>query len=258
MNVEALKSFLDAKAGLYNNKRFIADDPISIPHRFHKLQDIEIMGFWTAMLAWGQRATIIHKADTLIACMHHSPYDFIVHAGEADLKQFLQFKHRTFNADDALYFIHFFKTFYKHHHSLEEAFLCKGYRDEPHTERMLSYFHQQFFGLPYPATHTRKHVSTPANKSACKRLNMFLRWMVRSDNRGVDFGVWKHIQPHQLVCPLDIHVDRVARKLGLISRKTTDWKTALELTDRLKEFDPKDPVKYDFALFGLGIIEKMR
>ncbi|MBP7399540.1 MAG: TIGR02757 family protein [Chitinophagales bacterium] len=255
---DTLKQFLDSKVLLYNNPDFIINDPISIPHQFQKLQDIEIMGFWTAMLAWGQRVTIINKAKELIALMDGAPHDFILNHQETDLKRFLQFKHRTFNATDALYFIHFFKNYYQQHYSLEDAFLCKNYKKEINTENMLVHFNQTFFSLPDLPHRTKKHVSTPSSKSSCKRLNMFLRWMVRNDNTGVDFGVWKKIKPSQLICPLDLHVDRVARNIGLITRKQTDWQTALELTDRLKEMDAKDPVKYDFALFGLGVTEKMQ
>lgn len=258
MTDDNLKTFLDNKVALYNRKDFIANDPISIPHKFQKLQDIEIMGFWTAMLAWGQRITIINKANELIQLMDNAPHDFILHHEEKDLKKFLQFKHRTFNATDTLYFIYFFKWFYTKHTSLEEAFLCTGFSTETSTEQMLIHFHKTFFQLPEAPHRTKKHVSTPLSKSTCKRLNMFLRWMVRNDDKGVDFGIWKKINPAQLIIPLDLHVDRVARKLQLIERKQTDWKTALELTERLKTFDATDPIKYDFALFGLGMVEKMR
>lgn len=188
--------------------------------------------------------------------MDHAPHDFIVNHSEEELKKFLRFKHRTFNATDALYFIAFFKDFYAKHESLEEAFSL-GMKGKPLTvEPGLIHFRELFFSLDTFPIRTQKHVATPANNSACKRINMFLRWMVRKDKHGVDFGIWKKIKPAQLICPCDVHVDRVARKLGLIERKQTDWKTAVELTDNLRKLDPKDPVKYDFALFGLGVMEK--
>lgn len=249
-----LKEFLDEKVDQYNRPGFIEHDPISIPHRYKKLQDIEITGFVAATLAWGQRLTIIRKCEELFGMMDHAPHDFMVHHTESDLKRFLNFKHRTFNATDTLYFIEFFRNFYLKNESLESAFSANGEWDN--TEKNLINFHNRFFDLPDAPQRTRKHVATPARKSACKRLNMFLRWMVRDDDHGVDFGLWKSIHPRQLVCPCDLHVDRVARKLGLIQRKQTDWLTALELTDHLKRFDSEDPVKYDFALFGLGIEEK--
>lgn len=214
------------------------------------------MGFFSATLAWGQRVTILNKCKELINLLDNSPYDFIVNHREADLKRFLNFKHRTFNPTDTLYFIHFFKTFYSQHNSLEEGFAIGLNSTSKNVEVGLNNFQKLFCALPEFPARTRKHISSPESKSACKRLNMFLRWMVRKDDKGVDFGLWKKIKPAQLICPCDVHVDRVARRLGLITRKQTDWQTAVELTERLKEFDSKDPVKYDFALFGLGIEEK--
>lgn len=250
-----LKEFLDQKVAEYNQPDFITLDPVSIPHRFTKKQDIEIAGFFAATLAWGQRKTIINKCLELVAMMDNAPHDFMLHHKEADLKSFLQFKHRTFNDIDTLYFIAFFKWFYQNHESLEEAFTI-GWTDEVDVmEKLLVNFHDFFFQLPEAPQRTRKHVATPKRKAACKRINMFLRWMVRDDGKGVDFGIWKTIKPYQLICPCDLHVDRVGRRLGLISRKQTDWQTAVELTERLREFDPEDPVKYDFALFGIGILE---
>ncbi|MEQ9426584.1 MAG: TIGR02757 family protein [Cyclobacteriaceae bacterium] len=255
--VEALKSFLDEKVELYNQPGFIADDPISIPHSFSKKQDIEIAGFWAAILAWGQRKTIINKCQELFSLMDNSPHDFIVNHSEDDLKKLLQFKHRTFNSTDTLYFIEFFKHHYQNYDSLEDAFL-EGIEHEETIEKGLANFHHQFFSLPHYPHRTKKHIPTPERKSACKRINMFLRWMVRNDYKGVDFGIWNRIKPAQLICPCDLHVDRVARKLGLIKRKQTDWQTALQLTENLRTLDSKDPVKYDFALFGLGVIEGVR
>ena len=251
-----LKAFLDEKVEVYNQPGFIADDPVSIPHLFSKKQDIEISGFWAAVLAWGQRKTIIRKCRELFELMDNAPHDFLLNHQEEDLKPFLSFRHRTFNATDTLYFIEFLSWYYRQHSSLETAFSRFLKANDEHVGPGLIGFHELFFSLPDAPARTRKHIATPARKAACKRLVMFLRWMVRKDQKGVDFGLWEEIKPSQLVCPCDVHVDRVARRLGLISRKQTDWQTALELTDRLKEFDPEDPVKYDFALFGLGVEEK--
>jgi uncharacterized protein (TIGR02757 family) len=251
-----LKAFLDEKVALYNQPDFIENDPIVIPHGFSAKQDIEISGFWAAVLAWGQRKTIINKCRELFALMDHAPYDFIMNHREEDLKAFLKFKHRTFNATDTLYFISFFKEFYSKHDSLEEAFIKGMDADSLTVEKGLINFRDLFFSLPDFPERTKKHIATPARKSACKRINMFLRWMVRKDDKGVDFGLWHKLKPSQLVCPCDVHVDRVARRYGLINRKQTDWQTALELTEKLRTFDPVDPVRYDFALFGIGVEEK--
>ena len=257
--IENLKAFLDSKVLQYNRPDFIPNDPISIPHLFSKKQDIEIMGFWAATLAWGQRVTIVKKCKELIALMDGAPYDFIMNHQEPDLKKLLHFKHRTFNDIDTLYFISFFRYHYELSDTLETAFLPQDARTDNGqltTENSLNHFRQYFFSLSDHPRRTMKHVSSPSQKSTCKRLNMFLRWMVRKDNAGVDFGIWNHIQPSDLITPCDLHVDRVARKLKLINRKQTDWQTAVELTGALRKFDPTDPVKYDFALFGLGIEEK--
>jgi len=251
-----LKTFLDEKVELYNRPQFIADDPIQIPHRFTKLQDVEIMGFWTAILAWGQRKTIINKANELVELMDGAPHDFIVNHSESDRKRFLDFKHRTFQVTDTLYFLEFLQYFYKKNNSLETAFTQFFDDNDETVERALTGFHDLFFSLDVAPTRTRKHIATPVRKSSCKRLNMFLRWMVRDDDKGVDLGLWKGIKPAQLLMPLDVHVERVGRSLGLINRKQRDWKTVLELTQGLREFDPEDPVKYDFALFGIGVMEK--
>jgi uncharacterized protein (TIGR02757 family) len=254
--MQDLKGFLDEKVREFNCPDFITMDPISIPHRFSKKEDIEISGFIAAILAWGQRKTIINKCLELFVMMDNDPHQFMIHHSESDLKPFLNFKHRTFNDIDALYFIHFFSWFYKNHKSLEQAFLIgqNGASDAMYS--ILVQFHEYFFSLPDSPSRTKKHIATPKRKAACKRINMFLRWMVRSDDKGVDFGIWNKISPSQLICPCDLHVDRVGRKLGLITRKQTDWQTAIELTEKLREFDSEDPVKYDFALFGLGVEEK--
>ncbi|MES2518035.1 MAG: TIGR02757 family protein [Bacteroidota bacterium] len=248
---------LEEKYLQYNQPNFIPNDPVCIPHLFSQKQDIEIMGFWSAVLAWGQRKTIINKCKELIQLMDNSPYDFILNHEESDLKRFLNFKHRTFNATDTLYFIAWFKDFYRNHDSLEEAFLIENPVIEVNIKQNLINFHERFFSLEDFPERTRKHIATPVRNSSCKRINMFLRWMVRQDDKGVDFGIWTNIKPSQLICPCDVHVDRVARHLGLIKRPKPDWTTAVELTENLKQLDPNDPVKYDFALFGLGVEGEM-
>jgi uncharacterized protein (TIGR02757 family) len=269
-----LKSFLDEHVERFNRPDFIVDDPISIPHRFSKPQDIEITAFWTAILAWGQRKTIINSANRLFEYMDNAPFDFIKNHQEIDRKRFENFKHRTFQPIDALYFLEFLQQFYQKNDSLETAFarhLIVGeeievekshasknisQKRDPSVSTALIGFHNDFFDLPDVPHRTRKHVATPLSKSTCKRLCMFLRWMVRQDDKGVDFGIWKNIKPAQLLMPLDVHVERHARRLGLLERPQTDWQTVLELTENMRQFDPEDPVKYDFALFGMGIAEK--
>jgi uncharacterized protein (TIGR02757 family) len=253
---QGIKDFLDEKVAQFNRPDFIELDPISIPHRFSKKQDIEIAGFFAAILAWGQRKTILNKCNELLECMDNAPHDFMLNHTEGDLKAVLGFKHRTFNEVDALYFIHFLSWFYRHQDSLEKAFLIGQNGAIDSMESMLTQFQRHFFSLEDAPLRTKKHISSPATRSACKRINMYLRWMVRQDEKGVDFGIWNQISPAQLICPCDLHVDRVGRKLGLITRKQTDWGTAVELTQVLRSFDPLDPVKYDFALFGLGVEEK--
>jgi len=250
-----LQTLLDKKYEKYNQLSFIETDPISIPHQFSLKQDIEIMAFWTAMLAWGQRITIINKANQLIDLMDGAPYDFIKNHEEKDRERFLEFKHRTFNTTDTLYFLEFFQQYYTENETLESAFFESMTAEDETIENGLIGFQESFFALPDAPQRTRKHVASPARKSTCKRLSMFLRWMVRDDNAGVDFGLWKKIKPAQLTMPLDVHVERVARHLKLIKRKQRDWQTTLELTQAMKKFDPEDPVKYDYALFGLGVFE---
>ena len=255
-----LKEFLDNKVVEYNQPNFIANDPICIPHLFSKKRDIEIMGFIASILAWGQRKTIINKCKELIERMGGSPYDFIMNHKEEDLRSLLGFKHRTFNDTDLLYFVEFFRYHYSRFDSLEDAFLIGQENVKPSEisiEKSLNEFKLYFFSLPDFPLRTKKHVSSPAQKSTCKRLNMFLRWMVRVDNKGVDFGIWNRIAPSQLVCPCDVHVERVARKFHLILSEKLQWKAALELTDNLLLLDKSDPVKYDFALFGLGVEKEM-
>lgn len=250
-----LKSFLDFKVAEYNQPGFIPNDPVCIPHEYSKKQDIEIAGLMAAVFAWGQRKTIINKSREFLNMMGNEPHRFVLECSNQDVKPFQHFKHRTFNGTDALYFLHFFKWFYAKNDSLEEAFLGNLGAEATMGARLTSFF-DLFFSLPDHPVRTYKHIPNPSRKSACKRINMYLRWMVRQDTKGVDFGIWHTIQPQQLICPCDLHVDRVARKLGLIKRKQTDWQTAIELTNNLKKLDPTDPVKYDFALFGLGVEEK--
>jgi len=252
MMPEHLKKFLDQKVEEYNRPSFIKDDPISIPHLFTKKQDIEISGFFAAIFSWGNRATIINKSKELMQRMDNSPYEFIKSHTSTDLKKLKGFKQRTFNEDDLYYFIESLHHHYSKYNSLEKAFFQNK---EFTTEKALTHFKKYFFSLEH-LKRTEKHISSPLQKSTCKRLNMFLRWMVRDDNKGVDFGLWKNILPSKLIIPIDLHVARVAKKLGLLKRKQVDWIAAVELTDALRQLDDKDPVKYDFALFNLGIIEK--
>ncbi|HLG39014.1 MAG TPA: TIGR02757 family protein [Chitinophagaceae bacterium] len=252
MNKKALKNFLNTKVDQYNQPSFIKYDPVSIPHLFTKQQDIEIAGFFAAIFAWGNRTTIIQKSKELMQAMQMQPHQFCLNPDLKRLKRLEGFRHRTFNLTDLLYFIEFFRFHYSKHKSLETAFTMHGNT----IEKMLTGFHHYFFLLEDVPVRTKKHISTPGKNSACKRLNMFLRWMVRQDNKGVDFGLWKNISPSQLICPVDLHVARVSRRFGLLKRKQTDWQAAIELTNNLRKFDKNDPVKYDFALFSLGIDEK--
>ena len=249
----SLKDFFDSKVLQYNQASFIQEDPICIPHSFSKKQDIEIAGFFAAVFAWGNRTTIIQKSFELMKLMDNTPHEFCLHHEDQDLKRLLHFKHRTFNATDLLYFISFLKQHYENYDSLEPAFMIPK---EKEMEIRLIRFHEYFFSLEHAPTRTRKHIATPYKGSSCKRLNMFLRWMVRKDKAGVDFGIWQKINPSELICPMDLHVARVAKRFQLLDRKQTDWQAAVELTNYLKTLDPKDPVKYDFALFGLGVMEK--
>lgn len=253
----SLKDFLDRKADEYNQPPFIAADPISVPHLFSKKQDIEIAAFFAAIFAWGNRTTIIRKAKELMQLMDMAPHQFVLQHEETDLKKLMLFKHRTFNTTDLLYFIQFLQYHYRQHDSLEAAFTGTNSPDaDKQVEQALNYFYGYFFSLEDAPARTRKHIASPYKNSTCKRLNMFLRWMVRSDNRGVDFGIWKKISPAALICPIDLHVARVAKRFGLIERNSVDWLTAMELTAFLRTLDASDPSRYDFALFGLGVMEK--
>jgi len=252
----ALITLLNEKAAAYNRPFFIKSDPITVPHSFTKKQDIEIAGFFAAIFAWGNRTTIINKTRELMNIMDNAPHQFVLHCDKKELKRLENFKHRTFNPTDLLYCIAFFKFHYSKHASLENAFTQWMYKNDGTVENALAGFHHYFFSLPDIPERTRKHIATPEKNSSCKRLNMFLRWMVRNDDKGVDFGLWKNISTAQLICPLDVHVSRVARNLKLLQRKQNDWPAALELTANLRILDAKDPVKYDFALFGMGVMEK--
>ena len=262
----SLKIFLNKKVDEYNQPSFIKTDPICIPHLFSKKQDIEIAGFFAAIFAWGNRTTIINKSRDLLQLMDNAPYQFIIHHKQTDLKKLLGFKHRTFNDTDLLYFVEFFKQHYTKNTSLESAFFNKEtiLKENPKAcpirgglvGSALNYFYNYFFSLDDSPARTVKHIASPQKKSTCKRLNMFLRWMVRKDSHGVDFGIWKTITSAELICPIDVHVARVARHLNLLQRTQTDWQAALQLTANLKILDEADPVKYDFALFGLGVMEK--
>lgn len=254
-HLEKLKQLLDDKRRLYNQPSFIISDPICIPHSFTKKQDIEISGLFAAVLAWGNRTTIINNCKKLMQWMDNAPHDFILHHKDTDLKPFLGFVHRTFNATDLLYFIHFLQYHYTSHNSLEDAFIPgKEYQHET-IEQALIHFHNYFFSIEHPER-TKKHIATPLRNSACKRMNMYLRWMVRKDKHGVDFGIWKKISPRQLVCPLDVHVARVALRLELLNNDKSNWTNALQLTDKLKQLNPDDPAVYDYALYGLGMAER--
>jgi uncharacterized protein (TIGR02757 family) len=249
---EELKEFLDEKVAKYNRPDFIEHDPISISHRFTSKEDIEISGFLAATIAWGNRTMILRNANRMMAYLDDSPYDFILHHSENDLERISTVIHRTFNAEDFIYFIKALKHIYKTHNGLEGIF--NQYRTKDSLQPAIHQFRSKFFELPHDSR-TMKHISDPLKGSAAKKLNMYLRWMIRKDDRGVDFGLWKSISPSILSCPLDIHSGNVARKLGLLTRKLNDSKAVSELDANLREMDKEDPVKYDFALFGLGVFE---
>ncbi|MEH6680083.1 MAG: TIGR02757 family protein [Sediminicola sp.] len=253
MNILELKDFLDAKVEQYERPDFLGTDPLQIPHLFTVKGDIEISAFLTATIAWGNRKGIIANAHKMMSLMDNSPYDFVMNHGKADLQPLKNFVHRTFNGEDLCFFITALRHIYKHHGGLEGAFSIPGGTDS--LQSGISDFKRLFFKIPHPPR-TQKHVSDPLKGSAAKRINMFLRWMVRKESTGVDFGLWKNISPSQLSCPLDVHSGNVARKLGLLVRKQNDAKALTELDSFLRTLDPADPVKYDFALFGLGVFEK--
>ena len=248
-----LKEFLDVKADLYNRKNFIQSDPIQIPHQYVKKEDIEIAGFLSATIALGNRTMIIRNSNRMMEIMDNSPYDFIMNHSNKELKTITKFVHRTFNSTDFKYFITSLRNIYQRHNGLE--FILKPSDGEINYQHSIADFKNIFFELSHEIR-TEKHVSNPLKNSAAKRINMFLRWMVRADNKGVDFGLWKTHTPSFLSCPLDVHSGNVARKLGILKRKQNDWKAVIELDSKLRQFDNNDPIKYDFALFGLGVFEK--
>jgi uncharacterized protein (TIGR02757 family) len=250
MNASELKEFLDEKVELYNNPNFIESDPIQIPHLYSVKEDIEIAGFLSATIAWGNRKMIITNAKKMVDLMGNSPYDFVMNHSHSQLESLENFVHRTFNGQDFATFVKGLQHIYQNHNGLEAVF-SKQNLTMQHT---ISDFKKLFFEIPHE-NRTEKHISDPINGSAAKRINMYLRWIVRNDNKGVDFGIWKSISPAALSCPLDVHSGNVARKLGLLHRTQNDAKALAELDAKLRILDPNDPVKYDFALFGLGVFE---
>lgn len=249
----AVRQLLEEKVSTYNRREFIRGDPIQVPHQFNRRENIEIAAFLTATIAWGRRDTIIRNALDLMSRMDHDPYEFLMNLGKDDLDVFNGFRHRTFNEQDCRFFIQSLHEIYRNKGGLYRIFL-EGYGQTKSVKDAFRGFRDIFFGLKH-LPRTEKHLADPYSGSAAKRLNMFLRWMVRRDDRGVDFGIWEEIDPAHLYLPLDLHTGNVARKLGLLGRKQNDWKAVEELTLALRAFDPGDPVKYDFALFGLGMFE---
>ncbi len=248
-----LRQFLDEKVKQYNSSYFINPDPVQIPHMFSKKEDIEISGFLVATISWGNRVSIIKSAKKMMELMENAPYDFIMNHTERQLENIDGFVHRTFNSIDFITFIVALKYLYQKRNGLEEIFI--KYKTKDSIQPAIHHLKKEFFSVPH-LSRTLKHISDPLKGSAAKRINMYLRWMVRKDNAGVDFGIWKDISPSVLSCPLDVHSGNVARKLGLLKRKQNDAKAVLELDNNLRKLDPEDPVKYDYALFGLGVFEK--
>ena len=249
-----IKAFLEEKFLQYNNPSFIVSDPVSIPHSFSDSRDREISGFLTAAIAWGRRDLILRSSRLMLDLMYNAPYEFIMSAGEPELSRLAGFVHRTFNGTDCVYFIKGLRHIYSNYSSMEEV-LLQGMEKGGSLKEGLFHLRNVFFSLHH-ASRNEKHFADVMGGAAGKRLNMFLRWMIRKDNFGVDFGIWKEIDPAMLFIPLDLHSGNTARRLGLLTRKLNDWKAVEELTDVLREFDPADPAKYDFALFGLGVNEK--
>ncbi len=248
-----IREFLNEKATFYEQPKFIETDPVQIPHFFTKNEDMEIAGFLTATISWGNRKSILTNAHKLMELLGNAPYDFIQNHTDTDLRNLEGFVHRTFNSKDLAYFIKALQNMYRKYGDLEGFF--KQFNNENHLQNAIHYFKKEFFSLPHQ-TRTEKHVSDPQKNSAAKRINMFLRWMIRDAKAGVDLGIWKSLSPAQLSCPLDVHSGNVARKLNLLSRKQNDAKALYELDVKLRLLDPSDPVKYDYALFGLGVFEK--
>jgi uncharacterized protein (TIGR02757 family) len=255
MDASEMKHYLDLLSKKFNNRSFIPDDPVSIPHRFNERYDIEISGFLAATIAWGRRDLILRSANNLIEMMDNEPYRFITSASEKEIFRLKKFVHRTFNGEDAVTFIDCLRRIYLNYGSLENV-LLEGSDASGSLKESLVHLHKTFFSVPHHAG-SERHLSDVSKGSAGKKLNMFLRWMVRSDDCGVDFGIWKGISPSWLFIPLDLHAGNTARSLGLLTRKQNDWKAVEELTSVLRGFDPEDPVKYDFALFGAGVNKEM-
>ena len=249
-----LKEFLDIKSEEYNNTSFIENDPIQIPHKFKTKEDIEISGFLTATIAWGNRKSIINSSKRMMELLENDPYNFIINHSDKDLKSLLGFVHRTFNGYDFIQFVKSLKNIYCNHGGLETVFFNNMKDNSLHNS--IHQLKNIFFEKEH-LKRTRKHVSDPFKGSAAKRINMFLRWMVRKDDKGVDFGIWNSINQKNLSCPLDVHSGNIARKLGILNRKQNDHKAVLELDNSLRKYDESDPVKYDFALFGIGVNEKL-
>ena len=247
--VDEMRGFLDEKFKEYNTKSFIKDDPVQVPHLYSLKEDIEIAGFLAATIAWGKRSMIIKNAHKMMDLLGNSPYDFVMTHTSSQLDRFEGFVHRTFNSTDFVFFIESLKNIYQNHGGLEEIF--KKYQTEDSLQNAISEFHKIFFEIPH-LPRTTKHVANPKKGSVAKRINMFLRWMIRKDNIGVDFGLWK-ISPSKLSCPLDVHTGNIARELGLINAKQNSKKALNELDTNLRILDSEDPVKYDYALFGLGV-----
>ncbi|TWO31444.1 TIGR02757 family protein [Seonamhaeicola sediminis] len=252
MNKSELKEFLESKVAQYNNPKFIDSDPIQVPHRYQLKEDIEIASFLTASIAWGNRKMIINNADRMMELLGNSPYDFVMNLKERDLDVLDGFVHRTFNSIDFKYFIKALNNIYTNHGGMETVF--QNNITDNSIQPAIHEFKRVFFSLDHESR-TQKHVGDPNKGSSCKRINMMLRWLVRNDNNGVDFGIWRNIPTSILSCPLDVHSGNVARKLGLLNRKQNDAKALLELDTALRKLDKHDPVKYDFALFGLGAFE---
>lgn len=254
MNFEELKDYLDFKADQYNNPNFIESDPIQIPHRYKVKEDIEISGFLAATIAWGNRKMIINSATKMMDAMGNNPYDFVMNATNNQIDSIDNIVHRTFNSEDFRYFIKSLRNIYQNHGGLENVFAANN---SINLQNRISAFKQIFFEIDHPLR-TTKHISDPLKGSSSKRINMFLRWVSRNDKKGVDFGIWKSVSPSELSCPLDVHSGKVARTLGILNRKQNDQKALQELDEALRKFDPTDPVKYDFALFGLGVFEGIK
>lgn len=249
-----IKHLLDTRLEHYNQFSFVESDPIQVPHKFFKKEDIEIASFLTTSIAWGQRKTIIKNAYTLMDYLDNSPFDFIMEANASDWKRTSKFVHRTFNGEDCIFFMKSLRNLYQHHGGLEAVF-TDGYAQNSDIKEALAHFRNVFFSIPHPP-HATKHISDVHANSAAKRLNLLLRWLVRSDENNVDFGLWKNIPSSALMLPLDVHAGNVGRELGILTRKQNDWKAVEEIMEVLRGFDPTDPVKYDFALFGIGVFDK--